>query len=457
MPGTLSGGCRLDETGRLGFNQSHAGTSRPVVLDVAAGTAEPLPGTSPGQHLLLSGPRAGLFLIAEHVDGDLRLGHGRFGERRPLCFPGGLNAVEGGVMPMAAAPSGEHVALRVDRGARSHLLVYTPPRELIREIEIPPGVIHGTGHWSEHGLRFPFSGPTRPTAIATISGDGAAPNATPSRWEFTDDDDPADPPRWVDARACVFDGPTGPIEAVVCGEVDWRDARHLLLALHDGPEAASRLTFDPVWQALASAGICVVAPNHRGSTGYGLAHQQAIHGAWGGPDLADIRHLARELTRRRRQDTRLMIFGESYGAFLAMLAAGADPELWSHCVAVAPFISGPRLYEAGSPGVRALLDRLEGRTIVDDGLGPRDLTRLCGRITAQLMIIHAADDSVIPVSQSRELRRCLLRAGRREGRDFRYAEPAIGGHGSLMSGNGHDLVHDLVRFLYPRHVISIPR
>ena len=37
----------------------------------------------------------------------------------------------------------------------------------------------------------------------------------------------------------------------------------------------------------------MVAPNQRGSTGYGAAHRNAIGGAWGGPDLADVLRLGR--------------------------------------------------------------------------------------------------------------------------------------------------------------------
>jgi pimeloyl-ACP methyl ester carboxylesterase len=100
----------------------------------------------------------------------------------------------------------------------------------------------------------------------------------------------------------------------------------------------------------------------------------------------------------------------------------------------------------GSPAVRALIDRLGGRAAIEDDLGPRDLARLCGRITARLMIIHAGDDEVIPVGQSRQLRQSLLRAGRWEDPDFVYLEPASGGHGSLMDSN--QLMHRLLRFLH---------
>jgi pimeloyl-ACP methyl ester carboxylesterase len=97
--------------------------------------------------------------------------------------------------------------------------------------------------------------------------------------------------------------------------------------------------------------------------------------------------------------------------------------------------------------VRALIDRLGGRTVVEDELGPRDLTMLCGRITARLLIVHARDDEVIPVGQSRELRECLAHAGRREGRDFTYLEVPTGGHDPFSAGRRPESTARLLRFL----------
>ncbi|MFG1942823.1 alpha/beta hydrolase family protein [Nonomuraea sp. NPDC048826] len=424
LPGLLTGGHPL-AGGGLGFNQRLDGMVRPIALDPRTGAVTPLPGTAPGQHLLLSAPGTGRLILAGTAGQRLRLGHAEAGQPR---FPGVLDEIDGSVAPMAADPTGEDVALRVNHGARSRLMVYTPRRERIREIPIPPGVIGHACAWGARGLRFPFSSPSRPGGIATV-------DPATGRWETTPaDDDHA----WADARAESFAGPDGPIEAVVYG--DPRRARRLLISLHGGPEAATQLGFDPFMQAMAGAGIAVVAPNYRGSTGYGAAHQRALTGAWGGPDLADVRELARQLAR---PGLALMVHGTSYGAYLALLAACADPHLWSHCVAVSPFLSGPRLYEEGAPGVRALLDRLGGRVVIDDRLGPRDVARLCDRITARLLIVHARDDEVIPVGQSRELRARLLSAGRREGRDFVYSEYPTGGH-DLLSGQA---MESFLRFL----------
>jgi pimeloyl-ACP methyl ester carboxylesterase len=438
LPGTLSGGHWLDEEGHLlAVNQMIDDEVTPVAVHLRLGTAEPIGELTQGQHVLLTGPRSGLLVVAGSARGVLKLGHTRAGGGRPPHFAERLDAVEGSAVPIAVSPDGERVALRVDRRTRSHLYVYEPGKEEIHEISMPAGIIGAVGRWTDRGLRFPFSTPTRPTSIATVD---------PNEGRYIADA-PTENTPWIDGRVHEFPGPAGPVEAVVYGDGDWRDAAHVLISLHGGPEAAIRLGFDPRMQALAGAGITVISPNYRGSTGYGEAHRQAIEHALGGPDLADVRAVARHVTRARRRAGTLMSFGESYGAFLALLAAGADPGLWSHCVAVAPFLSGQRLYADGSQSVRALLDRLGGRTTIDDDLGPRDLAFLCERITARLLVIHGANDAVIPVGQSRDLRARLLRAGREEGTDFIYLESATGGHNPLEGSGGTIQSDDILEFL----------
>ena len=63
-------------------------------------------------------------------------------------------------------------------------------------------------------------------------------------------------------------------------------------------------------------GIAVLAPNIRGSTGYGKSYQTLIHRDWGGDELRDIEAAAEWL---RAQDwvnsSRIGIYGGSFGGF----------------------------------------------------------------------------------------------------------------------------------------------
>jgi dipeptidyl aminopeptidase/acylaminoacyl peptidase len=196
---------------------------------------------------------------------------------------------------------------------------------------------------------------------------------------------------------------------------------------------------------MAAEGLAVVAPNQRGSTGYGVEHAQAVQGAWGGPDLDDVLALLSAISGQRVALglEPASLFGVSYGAFLALLAACASPALVARCAVVAPFLSGARLLAEGSPAVQALTLRMGGAEELPDGRGPRDVLRSCHRLTAPLLMVHGDRDEVVPVGQSRTLRQELLRMGRVEGEDFRYVEAVGAGHEVLAEETG-PMLHELL-------------
>jgi dipeptidyl aminopeptidase/acylaminoacyl peptidase len=434
VPGRLVGeGALNDDGGLLAANQVLPTRRRIVALDLRAGTVEPV--GPPGHGLLLTNPARAELLVAAPTPDGITVGWAAAGgEVRPSSA---LPGIAGAVLPLAVDPAGERLAVRVTDGARSRLYIVDIDADARREVLLPPGVIKAAG-WSRAGLRLLRSCPARPAEVVTV--DPARPHAAPS----------AAPAARHRHRAAIesFDGPAGPIEAIVYG--DWRRSPRLLVALHGGPEAAWELDFDPAFQRIAAAGVAIVAPNQRGSTGYGAAHRDAIRGAWGGPDLADVRCLLATLTRHRRHPRCVppMLYGVSYGAFLALVAAAVDPDAWSRCVAIAPFLAGSRLHADASPAVRSWLERTGGDTDLDDEWGRRDLLALAPRIRAPLLLIHGERDDVIPVGHSRRLAAAL--AG------VTYREIAGGGHNPVGGPGGRALLDDLVGFLLAESPASVP-
>ncbi|MCK2213719.1 prolyl oligopeptidase family serine peptidase [Actinomadura sp. ATCC 31491] len=403
------------------------------VLDLALGTVTPL-GLPEGEHLLMAAPRAGVLLTAVPHGSGYRLGVRTPGEPGPARLPERLNAVEGSVTPLALDPGGRFLALSLTRRARSHLLLHDLAADTSSEIELPPGILYPAACWPGDGLRLVHSAGDRPAGVVMIP-DPSRPRvlaATGAPWSG-----------WAAPRTRDYPAQDGVTEAVVYG--DPAAAPGLVVALHGGPEAAWRLGFDPLFQRLAAEGIAVVAPNQRGSTGYGAAHREAVRGAWGGPDLADLLRLGRHLAAERAPGLpRPMLYGVSYGAYLALLAAAAEPDLWGRAVAVAPFLSGPLLYEDGSEQVRDLIDRLGGREDVHDDLGPRDLLRLAHRIRLPLLIVHGEHDPVIPVGHSRRLRERLRATGHP---GAAYLEVPDAGHDPLSDLGGHAARERVLGFL----------
>jgi dipeptidyl aminopeptidase/acylaminoacyl peptidase len=107
----------------------------------------------------------------------------------------------------------------------------------------------------------------------------------------------------------------------------------LALAIHGGPEAQERPTYQPFYQYLLASGIGVLAPNHRGSSGYGISYQKLVRRDFGGDDLKDLQasvEYARALPWVDPE--RLAIFGGSYGGFMTLSAITRLPEYWAAAV-----------------------------------------------------------------------------------------------------------------------------
>lgn len=241
-------------------------------------------------------------------------------------------------------------------------------------------------------------------------------------------------------------GAAGPVEAVVHGP-DWRTADRLLIALHGGPNSHWTLRHEPFLRSCAAAGITVVAPNQRGSTGYGAAHTLALVDAWGGPDRDDVAAIAAHLRRHRaRHRAAPALYGASYGGYLALLTAMTDPGPWSACVAYAPFLSGPRLHADAAEPVRDMVVRLGGLRPAEDAIGPRDLERLAAGLRTRTLVLHGVYDESVPVAHSRTLARRLA-AGHPSGVDFQYEELADRGHAGPGAAGTDPLVARVLAFL----------
>lgn len=103
----------------------------------------------------------------------------------------------------------------------------------------------------------------------------------------------------------------------------------LVVMAHGGPDWQSFDDFQPLRQALAEAGIAVLAPNFRGSTGFGWEFLAANRKDWGGGDLKDLVSGVRHLAARGEIDPeRAGITGGSYGGFLTLIALTKTPEVW---------------------------------------------------------------------------------------------------------------------------------
>lgn len=106
-----------------------------------------------------------------------------------------------------------------------------------------------------------------------------------------------------------------------------------VVVAHGGPTGQTLDAFSSTVAALASRGYAVIAPNVRGSTGYGVEFERSNYQDLGGGDLQDYVYAARFLVSTGYVDARRVgIYGGSYGGYMAMMAIGKTPETWAAAV-----------------------------------------------------------------------------------------------------------------------------
>jgi dipeptidyl aminopeptidase/acylaminoacyl peptidase len=105
-----------------------------------------------------------------------------------------------------------------------------------------------------------------------------------------------------------------------------------ILFPHGGPSNQALDYWNPnrTPLALASRGFVVIAPNVRGSTGYGRTFEQANHMDLGGGDLKDEIAARQFLIDTGYVDPkRIGMTGGSYGGFMTLMALAKTPDLWA--------------------------------------------------------------------------------------------------------------------------------
>jgi dipeptidyl aminopeptidase/acylaminoacyl peptidase len=111
-----------------------------------------------------------------------------------------------------------------------------------------------------------------------------------------------------------------------------REAKNLPLVVyvHGGPWVRGyRWRWDPQIQYLAAQGYAVLAPEPRGSTGYGGKLYMAGWKQWGLAMQDDLNDGVRWLADRGIADPkRVCIMGASYGGYAVMMGLARDPDVW---------------------------------------------------------------------------------------------------------------------------------
>jgi dipeptidyl aminopeptidase/acylaminoacyl peptidase len=113
-----------------------------------------------------------------------------------------------------------------------------------------------------------------------------------------------------------------------------------VINVHGGPNWLTQITWDPMTQHMVSRGWVVLAPNYRGSTGYGREWQLASRFDLGGVDTEDVVAGADYLAREGiANPQKVGITGRSWGGYLTMTSLTQYPDRWAVGSASVPFLN----------------------------------------------------------------------------------------------------------------------
>ena len=218
-----------------------------------------------------------------------------------------------------------------------------------------------------------------------------------------------------------------------------------IVYVHGGPTGQSMFEWDLVVQFLVAKGYMVIAPNYRGSTGYGVDFEHKNFGDWGGGDTQDCIYAAIYLRQIGIDPARVAIMGGSYGGYMTVCALSRDPEYHFAC-GISKF-GDSNLYSSWAQCSREL--RLyteiflghprENRKAYVDGSPIHNVEN----VQKPVLILHGLLDDIVPPEASEE----WVEALKRHGKTFEYKTYAGEPHGFLQRKNYSDALERIERFL----------
>jgi dipeptidyl aminopeptidase/acylaminoacyl peptidase len=320
-----------------------------------------------------------------------------------LRFPAGR--AEWDVELFDLAPDGHRVALSTNQDGFSRVSIVDLDRpEMRRSVPVPDGMIFK--------LRFSPDGRRLGIGLSTATGgdvwswDGGDKVVRWTRSELGGIDEASlSLPSLVRFRS--FDGRT--IPAFVYRPRKAAAGRSpVIISVHGGPEAQERTWFNPQYQYwTGSLGAVVIAPNVRGSTGYGSAYLSLDDGAKREDAVKDIGALLDWIAAQPDLDAgRVVVYGESYGGFMSLASLAAYSDRLAGAIDVVgisnftTFLQNTEGYrrdrrraeygDERDPAMRAFFDRISPLARAD-------------RMRKPLLVVAGGNDIRVPVSESRAI------------------------------------------------------
>lgn len=355
-----------------------------------------------------------------------------------------LTQLEQDVGEFVWSPDGRRLAVTLNRGGAFDLALVDVATGRIEDVQMGQGVYSDLA-WGPAGdwLLAAYEAPTHPPDFYRIAVGGrqatgrtaltfsnlpaleALPLATPTRVRYPSADG-------LEIEAFLY-RPANPNGAAI-------------LYPHGGPSFQYLYQWDIWAQYFVAKGYTYLAPNYRGSTGYGVAFEHANYGDWGQGDMQDCLAGARFLhTLPWIDPARIAIAGGSYGGYLVACCLARDPDYLFAC--------GVSRYGDAHPLTSWAQCERETRLYTEMMMGHPGRQRAAYRqaapiyeiehIRRPILLLHGQLDDIVPPQASAEWAQALRQAGK----TFEYKVYPDEPHGFLKRANEMDMLARMERFL----------
>ncbi len=178
-----------------------------------------------------------------------------------------------------------------------------------------------------------------------------------------------------------------------------------IVFIHGGPTGQTMNGFTRVIQYLVNQGFFVIAPNYRGSTGYGKEFEDADRFDMGGGDLEDVIAAAEWIKKTGFIDPKkVAVMGGSYGGYLTMMAVTKAPDLWAAGVPIVPFVNWFTEIENEDPSLREYDIATMGDPMKDKArLQERSPINFVDQIKAPLLLLAGGNDPRCPHTEAEQV------------------------------------------------------
>jgi dipeptidyl aminopeptidase/acylaminoacyl peptidase len=194
-----------------------------------------------------------------------------------------------------------------------------------------------------------------------------------------------------------------------------RDSTNAAIVLpHGGPTGQMVDYWNPEVAALVSRGYICIAPNVRGSTGYGIEFQKANYQDLGGGDLQDEVYATKFLVATGYVNPKKIgIAGGSYGGYMTLMAVGKTPEVWAAGVEEYGIINWFTMLQHED----ALLQEYE-KSLLGDPQKDRKIYEADSPVTyihavkAPLLVLQGDNDPRVPKEEAQQVVDSLKKDGK---------------------------------------------